>query len=63
VKLEDLHSPKVIMIGGHHHAFLYPAKKPETRAKHEEMYSSQVESQLKLTNRKFNKHKEASDGE
>jgi len=63
VKLEDLHTPKVIMIDGHYHAFWYPARKPETRAKHEEMYLGQVENQLKLMNRKFNRHKEASDGE
>jgi len=54
IKLEDLDPPEVITASGHYHAFWYTAKKPETRAKHEEMYLGQVENWFKSVSRRFN---------
>jgi hypothetical protein len=53
VRLEDLDPPEVITASGHYHEFWYPAARPETRARHEEMYLSQVESWFKSVNRRF----------
>jgi hypothetical protein len=53
IRLEDLNPPEVVTASGHYHAFWYPARKPETRAMHEEKYLSEVEDWLKSVSKEF----------